>query len=92
MNLQLSPDQLKSLMDDVRAELVESLITRKHPTFKDGEEWDYLLECEVCGIMKINRRTLQSLKINRYPIGTGNKLTYYRLSEVHAYLQSLKEK
>lgn len=91
-SITLTPAQEKQLMAEAKAELVEALITRKHPIFKVGEEWDFLLECELCGILKINRRTLLTLKIPRYPVGTGNKIVYYRLSEAKAFIESLREK
>ena len=84
-----STSDLSRVMSDAKAEFVEALITRKHPLFEAGQEWDFYLECEICGILKCTRRTLASWGVPRYP--AGNKITYYRLSEVRNFLLSRRE-
>ena len=82
----------KSAMDRMKNELRELLemtekVTRKYtPIFKE-EKW--LDNQEVCLIMNITKRTLQTYKSkNLLPYSKLNRKNYFKLSDAQALLEA----
>ena len=92
MNIELTKTQIEEIVSEAKSQLVRLLITRKHPIFEGGDAWDYFLEVEICGILKISRRTLMSWRVPRYPMPPSGKIVYYRLSEVDAFIKTHRER
>lgn len=82
--LNLSDKQLADLIKEVKAELVERLVT------ECKDELDLITTSQASGILDVNPQTLSKLPIPRYVFVAG-KLVKYRLSEVRAYVASTRE-
>lgn len=91
IQVELSEEQIKSLIAEIKSDFVSFLITKKHDKFTDGIEFDYYQSSQIAGILNINAKTLSCLPIPKYPLH-GGKIIFYRLSEVHAYFQTVREK
>ena len=83
--IELSENQIKSLIADIKSDVVRHLITDPNAQF------DYYTSSQVAGLIGVNARTLSGLPIPKYPL-SGGKIILYRLSEVDEYLQSVREK
>jgi hypothetical protein len=81
--LQLTDEQVKALLTEIKADVVRHLITR-------DDQFDFYQSSQVAGILNVNAKTLSGLPIPKYPLA-GGKIIFYRLSEVEAYLQSNRE-
>lgn len=82
----------KSTFDEMKNELEELLelaenATRKYTSIFKEEKW--LDNQEVCLMMSINKRTLQTYKDKGLlPYSKMNRKNYYKLSDVQALLQA----
>jgi hypothetical protein len=85
IQIELSPAQVAEIISEARADLVRSLITQHK------DDFDYISPAQTAGILDVNPKTLSTLPIPRYVISVG-KVVKYRLSEVRAYLTSIREK
>lgn len=89
--LPLTAKQIEGLISDIKSEVVRALITGKSTLLPCVPEFDLYQSTQVAGMLNMNVRTLAALPIPRYPL-PGGKIVFYRLSEVDAYFQSIREK
>ena len=80
----LTPEQMTSLLDSARRELVETLILEK------GASITLLSPSQAAGILDIRPNTLTKLPIPRIVLDT--KLIKYRLSDISAFIESRIER
>ena len=80
----LTDKRLSELLDEVRADLVQRLLTEQKT------ELDYISQTQVCGLLDISLSTLTSLKLPRYVL-IPKKVVRYKLSEVMAFVKASRE-
>ena len=80
----LTEKRLSELLDEVRTELVQRLLTDQKT------ELDYISQTQVCGLLDISLSTLTGMKVPRYVI-IPKKVVRYKRSELKAFMDSCRE-
>lgn len=77
----LSKDDMSSLLENVRADLVRALLQDLSPDLQ------LLTQAQVCGILDVTVTTLNTLPIPKVQVIQG-KVIRYRASDVIEFLES----
>jgi hypothetical protein len=84
----LSESEHRDFIKQARADFVrEQMLAMR----ESGQTFDFIQSAQVCGLLNVAPRTLAALPLPRYPL-PGGKTTFYKLSEVIAYLESKRER
>ena len=80
----LTEKQLAGLLEEVKSELVQSLIV----AHKD--EFDFITPAQAGGLLDISAQTLAKIKLPRYVLA-AKSVVRYKLSEVLAHIKASRE-
>ena len=80
----ITPELEAKIVKEARADLVNALLT------KHKNEFNFISPSQAAGLLDISINTLLGLPIPRYAI-VPRKIIKYRISEILAYLKTIKE-
>lgn len=81
MNLSLTKDDRSSLLEDVRREIVRQIMSEETESLK------LISISQVCGLLDVDRKTLDTLDIPRVTIVAG-RLYRYKRADVLAWIET----
>lgn len=81
----LPDERMETLLAEVRADLVRTILTEK------ADHLNLLTGAQVCGILNINQKTLDTIRAIPRVIIIPGSVIRYRLSDVEAFISSRAE-
>jgi len=81
MNITLTPDQLQSVLNQARAEVVQTILA------KHGDELTLISKAQAAGLLDVDGKTLDSMGIPRVVLCAKKKIAY-RLCDIKAFIES----
>ena len=84
MNVTLNTAQLEQIMDEARAEVVKTILA------KNMDELTLISKSQAAGILDVDGKTLDAMKIPRVVLVPKKKIAY-RLSDIKAAIERCME-